>query len=315
MFDSFISFTASNSPNAYPEPDTPTLPATSSPVPWLTISPTPPTRTLAPSNPPAPPPTTQKQASQRDPIYSCDYCRRCDIWVVDIIWHELGSKNHHPCPRCRFDARFRKDLVHHWRISTCMIVCDGCLNGFLSMEKLREHYRKVPTCMQCKIHFESQKSLFRHRRIHLPHNRQCFACPLLFQSYADILRHLESGTCKSGIKHFHLDQCTATFPHWQNFMASHQHRLHIFDPSKHPVPVTIVNGVERLRPSFVCAACVCHSGRDGGGKYAFERLSQLVAHWEDPLEHRVAVVGDDGTPKMLVQWLRGSFSVRAIFNT
>ncbi|EME39222.1 hypothetical protein DOTSEDRAFT_159406 [Dothistroma septosporum NZE10] len=74
-------------------------------------------------------------------------------------------------------------------------------------------------CNTCSQPLSSQNALDHHKITHLPKTVNCLACPRKFRRYADVLIHLEAGTCSSGTNLRSLNRLAAMCYQWKKYVA------------------------------------------------------------------------------------------------
>lgn len=146
------------------------------------------------------------------------------------------------------------------KTTTASCKCKACHQQFSSANAL-EHVRHTPSELPTDTSILTDLHLTQHSITHFPLTVRCYACPRKFRRHADMLIHLESGTCASGVNLVYLNSVAATCFHWKKYV-------------KKDFRVRLLNGDGTYRSEkdggkpFVCPTC----GEE------FPLLSSLFAH-------------------------------------
>ncbi|KAG8699117.1 hypothetical protein FRC08_005497 [Ceratobasidium sp. 394] len=159
------------------------------------------------------------------------YCDRCDrsFSFYDALYQHLrDSSRHNQCGDCGEDYWTYQELREHWIGSPDHHYCDFCDEEFYYEDELDDHneqnhefcdfcdlwletnseiqsHRVVVhnCCLQCDRYFSSPNGLKNHLNssVHRPKTLTCFGrgCNKRFSSTANLLLHLDTNSCVSGI--------------------------------------------------------------------------------------------------------------------
>ncbi|KAF4542349.1 Zinc finger c2h2-type protein [Lasiodiplodia theobromae] len=101
---------------------------------------------------------------------------------------------------CGFDGYDWDELEEHFYETDCYsYVCYGCHAWFRTSDAYYEHAAAVVACSKCAKHCHTQAKLKQHMAAeHQEATVECWGCSRMLVRVADMISHLESGSCPSG---------------------------------------------------------------------------------------------------------------------
>ncbi|QRV87649.1 C2H2 zinc finger [Ceratobasidium sp. AG-Ba] len=169
------------------------------------------------------------------------HCDRCNRYFgsYDALWqHERASSRHNMCEDCGVDYWTFEDLREHWVESPGHHYCTFCEDHFDSEYELDDHNDETHQycdncniwldgpdemeshdiavhnlCAQCNRYFTTLNGLKNHLKssIHVPKTLACpgRGCTKKFSTPANLVLHLETNTCVSGITRQSINRTVA----------------------------------------------------------------------------------------------------------
>ncbi|KAI0341150.1 hypothetical protein BDW22DRAFT_331452 [Trametopsis cervina] len=136
--------------------------------------------------------------------YHCDTCDAEFRTTQGLTRHYIQSTAHPYCRYCDEHFEDRVDLTYHFKSEHDY--CGACEKVFGSVQALDDHWRKGMHwyCNPCQHIFLTEHGFYQHltaSAIHNPRTKKCPGkrCNRSFVSHGDLLLHLESGACPSGM--------------------------------------------------------------------------------------------------------------------
>ncbi|KAF2729121.1 hypothetical protein EJ04DRAFT_502886 [Polyplosphaeria fusca] len=153
----------------------------------------------------------------------CHLCKQDFVSKHALHQHVCTSPRHWPCNKCPFRGQSRAELMHHYRETSCLIVCEGCDGGAGAgwepdSPEYWEHIARDHVCAECGRHFQNESNLQHHLLTHREANIKCLACDRKFTTYGGMIIHLEWGTCVSGINALDLNKSAAICFQWRKWI-------------------------------------------------------------------------------------------------
>ncbi|KAI0341149.1 hypothetical protein BDW22DRAFT_1421202 [Trametopsis cervina] len=209
-------------------------------------------------------------------VYSCDDCDEEFSTEDDLTDHYIESDEHAYCWHCDEHFDYDEDLTSHYESEH--YYCADCEKVFGSAQGLDDHERAVHEvqwyCDSCDRVFNTEHGLNMHLNTsatHNPRTRQCPGkrCNKSFVSHADLLLHLESGACRSGMTRQHVNTLAVRYDR-DNVITDPSHLLGYYDE---PEVVETWATVEAWN-GYAYECYLCHK--------TFRALSALNNHLGSP---------------------------------
>ncbi|KAG2358728.1 hypothetical protein BDR07DRAFT_1452608 [Suillus spraguei] len=143
--------------------------------------------------------------------WECDDCQIDFETFLALKEHYVQSPNHHYCQYCNVHFNFASGLQDHYESehAYCSICNKVCKNDFGFHEHNRQKHANV-YCVACKRMFQTPSNLRSHLNSSI-HRTKDVICPfkgcgLGFINKSDLILHLESGSCRSGVDRRDIDK-------------------------------------------------------------------------------------------------------------
>ncbi|EKM52221.1 uncharacterized protein PHACADRAFT_260449 [Phanerochaete carnosa HHB-10118-sp] len=160
--------------------------------------------------------SAQALANQRTsfPVhYTCLQCNREFVSLEARKAHYTQSSHHHYCEIC--DEDFESEVKLDLHLEIFHLYCRVCDVFFPSQNDKDENhaFNSHHYCPSCPRGFKTENDLVHHVRTHLPKALPCPGkkCNRSFALPADLIRHMESGGCRSRVTRHDIDKAVIAY--------------------------------------------------------------------------------------------------------